>query len=74
MKFSQVGLDIYLSRGSVKRLALIPPLKHVGFPDRFVKNVGSHLTSFEFSTAVVTGSRVLRHSIFAKRADENSLR
>jgi len=31
MKFTQVSLDIYLSMGSVKRLALIPSLKHVGF-------------------------------------------
>jgi len=74
MKVTQVGLDIYHSMGSVKRLALIPPLKHVGFPDQFVKNVGSHLISFEFSTASVTGSRILRHFILAKRADENSLR
>lgn len=74
MKVTKAGLDIHLYSGSVKRLALIPPLKHVGFPDRFVKNVGSHIISFEFSTAVLTGSRVLRHFIFTKRADENSLR
>jgi len=39
MKFARVSLNIYLSMGSVKRLALIPPLKHVGFPARFVKAV-----------------------------------
>lgn len=37
IKFTQVSLDICLSMGQVKRLALIPLLKRVGFPARFVK-------------------------------------